>query len=288
MTEKSREELTAPYDLAPIHEANLKILKEIDRICRKYRIQYFIDSGTLLGAVRHQGFIPWDDDADVAFTRDNYEKFAKVARKELPRGMKLLEPHQLGGGEAFYDFTPRILYMNSKTHEDGPEMQFYGGRLNHLHVDLFIQDELPECKVKAVCVKALHTLVYGLAMGHRYQLDYSRYKGIGRIAVKVLAAAGKKLPMKVIRRMQHGLAVRYNKGNSRLRYYSNYQPDYLYVTIEKQWNDEIVELPFEDTVLMAPQNWDQVLRQIYGNYMELPPKEKRVPAHSAIEIQVTG
>lgn len=288
MEEKDRQELSAPYDLTPIHEANLKILKEIDRICRKYKIQYLIDSGTLLGAVRHQGFIPWDDDADVAFTRDNYEKFAKVVRKELPRGMKLLEPHQLGGGNAFYDFTPRILYMNSKTHEDGPKMQFYGGRLNHLWVDLFIQDDLPECKVKAAFVRGLHTLVYGLAMGHRYELDYSKYGRLGRIAVKVLAAAGKRIPMKIIRRMQHSLAVRYNGGNSRLRYYSNYQPDYLQVTIEKQWNNQSVDLPFEDTVLMAPANWEQVLKQIYGDYMQLPPRKKRVPTHSAIEIQVTG
>lgn len=289
-SDTSRIELTAPYDLAPVHEANLKILKEIDRICRKYEIRYFIDSGTLLGAVRHQGFIPWDDDADVAFTRDNYEKFAKVVKKELPKGMKLLEPHQLGGGNAFYDFTPRIVYMNSRTHEDGPEMQFYGGRLNHLWVDLFIQDDLPDCRVKAACVRTLHTIIYGLAMGHRYQLDYSKYGAAGRAAVKILAGLGKRIPMKVIRRIQHKLAVRYNgmKKKSKFRYYSNYQPDYLYVTIEKQWNDETVDLPFEDTVLMAPENWDQVLRQIYGDYMQLPPKEKRVPTHSAIEIQVTG
>ena len=288
MTKDNPEDLSVPYDLSPVHGANLKILKEIDRICRKYEIPYMIDSGTLLGAVRHQGFIPWDDDADVAFTRDNYERFAKVVRKELPKGLKLLEPHQLGGGRAFYDFTPRILYMNSRTHQDGPEMDYYGGRLNHLWVDLFIQDDLPECKVLASCVKALHTLVYGLAMGHRYQLDYSKYGTAGKMAVKILAGVGKRIPMKVIRRLQYGLAVCCNKGKSSLRYYSNYQPDYLYVTIRKQWNDETVDLPFEDTVLMAPKNWDQVLKQIYGDYMELPPADMRVPTHSAIEIQVTG
>ena len=167
-------------------------------------------------------------------------------------------------------------------------MEYYGGRLNHLWVDLFIQDELPQCRVKAAGIKALHTLVYGLAMGHRYQLDYSRYGLAGRTAVRILAAAGKRIPMKTIRRMQRRLAVCCNKGKSGLRYYSNYQPDYLYVTIRKQWNDETVDLPFEDTVLMAPKNWDQVLKQIYGDYMELPPADMRVPTHSAIEIQVTG
>ncbi len=63
------------YDLTKVHQANLGILKEIDRICRKHGIQYLLDAGTLLGAVRHKGFIPWDDDADVAFTRTNYEAF---------------------------------------------------------------------------------------------------------------------------------------------------------------------------------------------------------------------
>ena len=66
------------YDLSAVHGADLAILKEIDRICRKHKIQYLMDAGTLLGAVRHKGFIPWDDDADVAFTRENYEKFKEV------------------------------------------------------------------------------------------------------------------------------------------------------------------------------------------------------------------
>ena len=73
------------FDLTKVHEVNLKLLKEIDRICRKYKIKYALDSGTLLGAVRHGGFIPWDDDVDVMFTRKNYEMFAKVVRRELPR-----------------------------------------------------------------------------------------------------------------------------------------------------------------------------------------------------------
>ena len=59
-----------PYPgLEKVHRANLRLLKEIDRICRKYKISYMLDSGTLLGAVRHEGFIPWDDDVDLAFTR---------------------------------------------------------------------------------------------------------------------------------------------------------------------------------------------------------------------------
>ena len=60
------------YDMSGVHSANLKILKEVDRICRMYKIRYGLDAGTLIGAVRHHGFIPWDDDADVYFTRSQY------------------------------------------------------------------------------------------------------------------------------------------------------------------------------------------------------------------------
>lgn len=278
--------MSKEYDLTAVHQANLKMLKEIDRICRKYEIQYMLDAGTLLGAVRHKGFIPWDDDADVVFTRENYERFARVVRKELPEGMEFLEPRQLGGGEAFYDFTPRLLYLNSQTHEDEEEMRFYGGKLNHLWVDLFIQDTLPENKAAASFAKLLQTGIYGLAMGHRYRLDYSKYNLVNKVFVAVLASVGKRIPMKTIRRMQRAVAVKDNKKKSRLRYYSNYQPDFLYVTVEKEWCDQVVDLPFEDTVLMAPKGWHQVLTWIYGDYKELPPKEKRVPAHSSIRIKV--
>ena len=158
------------WDLTRVHEANLKLLKEIDRICRKYKIKYMIDSGTLLGAVRHQGFIPWDDDADVIFTRPNYEKFLKVAGRELPEGMTLLRPEDIRGGKVFYDFTTRIIYDNSRVHEDNEQMQFYEGKLNHIWVDLFIIDRLPESRFGAFFAKFLQKVVYGMAIAHRDRL----------------------------------------------------------------------------------------------------------------------
>ena len=274
------------YDLTRVHETNLKILKEIDRICRKYKIQYMLDGGTLLGAVRHQGFIPWDDDADVAFTRHHYEAFLKVVRRELPDTMELIMPWSFQKGRVFFDFTARIIYKNSRTHENTEEMEFYEGKLNHLWVDLFIIDELPQSKGGAALTLLMHKAVYALSMGHRYHLDYQKYSPFHKLAVGCCSTVGRLIPMHFLFRLQQLVAKKDKKGRSNLRYYSNYQPDYLYVTLKKEWCEELVELDFCDTKLMASKYWHDVLTWVYGDYMTLPPKEKRVPSHSTIQIQV--
>ena len=274
------------YDLTRVHETNLKILKEIDRICRKYKIRYMLDAGTLLGAVRHKGFIPWDDDADVAFTRNNYEAFMKVVRRELPDTMELVMPWSYRDGKAFYDFTARIIYKNSRTHEESEEMKFYGGKLNHLWVDLFTIDTLPANKLDATATLLMHKMIYGMAMGHRYHLDFGKYSLFHKLAVGGMSTVGKFVPLSVLFRLQRMVALRDHKKKSQKLYYSNYQPDYLYVTLQKEWCEDIVDLDFCDTKLMASSHWDEVLTWIYGDYMKLPPEDKRIPSHSTIEIQV--
>lgn len=274
------------YDLSRVHEANLDILKEIDRICRKYKIKYMMDAGTLLGAVRHKGFIPWDDDADVVMTRNHYESFLKVAKRELPKGMTLLEPDQLRGGKAFYDFTPRIVYEKSRMHEDNEMMQFYEGKLNHLWVDIFILDKLPENKIGAELTRFIHKVIYGMAMGHRYKLDLSKYRLKEKIYVGGLSLLGRAIPMRALFFLQRRAAVMSNKRKSRKRYYSNYQPDFLYVTLEDKWCEETMDLEFNGVSLMAPRGWDHVLTWVYGDYKKLPPKEMQVPAHSTMKIKI--
>lgn len=274
------------YDLSKVHEANLKILTEIDRICRKYKIKYAMDSGTLLGAVRHKGFIPWDDDVDVIFTRANFEMFLKVAGRELPEGMSLLRPEELGDGKVFYDFTPRIIYENSRVHEDDEQMRFYGGKLNHLWVDLFVMDRLPDQEAAAGRAKFYQKVIYGLAMAHRDKLDFSKYSIADKLRVGLLAAAGHLIPMRALYKLQQRIAAKDRTKRTKRWYCSNYQPDFLYVTIDGDWCETVVDLDFEGRRFMAPKGYTHVLEQIYGDYMTLPPEDKRVPAHSTIEIQI--
>lgn len=278
--------MAVSYDMSRVHEANLKILKEIDRICRKYKIKYALDAGTLIGAVRCHGFIPWDDDADVAFTRSQYEAFRKVAARELPPQMEILDPDSYRGGKAFYDFTSRIIYKNSRCHEDTPEMDYYEGKLNHLWVDLFIIDRLPKSRLCAWWTRFLQKAVYGMAMGHRCRLDFQKYSPLHKLFVVGLASVGRIVPMKALFAAQRSISLMNRHSRGELCYYSNYQPDYLYVTVHRDWCANVVDMDFEDTRLMVPEGWHQVLTEVYGDYMQPPPGEEQVPTHSSLEIQI--
>ena len=278
--------MTEHYDMSKVHAASLKILKEIDRICRKYKIRYALDAGTLIGAVRHKGFIPWDDDADVVFLRSQYEAFVKVAKRELPDTMELLLPDSYRDGRAFFDFTPRIIYKNSRCHQDSPEMNFYGGKLNHIWVDLFILDKLPASPAGAAVTRFVHKAIYGLAMGHRPGLDFKKYSLIHKIFVGGLAGVGRFIPLRLIFAMQRAAALKDRRSRGTRWYYSNYQPDYLYVTLEGSWCEAVEDTAFEDAQLMIPKGWHEVLTEVYGDYMQLPPEEKRVPTHSSQQIEI--
>ena len=278
--------MTEHYDMSKVHAASVKILKEIDRICRKYKIRYALDAGTLIGAVRHKGFIPWDDDADVVFLRSQYEAFVKVAGRELPDTMELLLPDSYRDGRAFFDFTPRIIYKNSRCHQDSPEMNFYGGKLNHIWVDLFILDKLPASPAGAAVTRFVHKAIYGLAMGHRPGLDFKKYSLVHKIFVGGLAGVGRFIPLRLIFAMQRAAALKDRRSRGSRWYYSNYQPDYLYVTLEGSWCEAVEDAAFEDAQLMIPKGWHEVLTEVYGDYMQLPPEEKRVPTHSSQQIEI--
>lgn len=276
------------YDLSKVHEVNLKLLKEIDRICRKYKIKYALDAGTLLGAIRHGGFIPWDDDVDIVMTRKNYEMFKKVVRRELSEGMTFVEPDEYHDGKAFFDFVPRILYDKSQKFAESEKMAFYDDKISRLWVDIFILDALPGGKIAKPVTKLMHCVVYGLALGHRYQIVYSDYKGMMKLFVGVLSNIGKLIPFKFTYKVWNMLCRMNENKQTPLYFYTNYAPNWYYVEMERDWSDHVKTVPFENTELFIPEGWEPCLTQLYGDYMKLPPVEKQVPEHSDMEIKIYG
>lgn len=272
------------YGLLAVQEMNLEILKEIDRICSKYGISYMLDAGSLIGAIRHNGFIPWDDDADIAMSRENWEIFKRVLRKELPAHMCLLLPEGMRGGRAFYDFTPRILYKQSRRHPATPEDEYYEHRLNHVWVDVFILDRIPKNRIAAGLVRLLQKKIYLLSMGHRYRIDYRKYGILHKPLVFIFSHLGRLWPMRFLFGLQEGLSVLFQKLPCKNLYYSNYQPDYLHITLKREWIGKMIRISFEDTQLCVPEHYEEILSLVYGDYMKLPPRNKRKPTHGSTEI----
>lgn len=172
-------------------------------------------------------------------------KHLKSSKKRTSRYNGTGRTRQFPWRKSIFDFTPRIIYKKSRMHPDSNKMDYYDGKLNHLWVDLFILDKLPKGKAAAEITRFLHKAVYGLAMGHRHDLDYTKYSLMYKVFVGGLATIGKFIPMKAIFFMQKAIALKDKHSKGDLRYYSNYQPDYLYVTLHKDWCEEVIDAPLK-------------------------------------------
>ena len=274
------------YGMQKLQMANLFILREIDRICTKYKINYTLDSGTLLGAIRHGGFIPWDDDADIAMTRGNFEAFKKIVKRELSDKLEFIMPNEFKNGSVFYDFTPRIIYKASSRYKN-KKNDPYEGKLNHIWVDIFIIDKLPNNNMLRKFILSIQKLIYLFAMGHRKKLELCKYKGLMKIAVLIFSSIGKLLPMKSLFKLQDRISRFYSKkkGN-KMYYYSNYQPDYIDLKFKENCFESYSKILFEEVMLSVADEYDSILNTVYGNYMVLPPKSERVPTHGSTEIEI--
>ena len=242
----------------------LSILKVIDDICRKHDLKYWLDGGTLLGAVRHSGFIPWDDDIDIAMDYQDMKRFAEVAPKELPEGLFLQSPET---DPHVKEQMVKVRDLNSLYIEKGDN--FVDDYVKGIFVDIFpfeAHPDMPKSLLKRLA-KGITKSNSILHHPHTYSL---------RAFAEFFWFGGKLLLYQAVWTL-----LKLVLPSSR---YANIPKMNGYgITHDRETVLPLSTIQFEDTAFPAPHDPDQYLRNIYGNYMEIPPVEKR-HFHSVVII----
>lgn len=262
-----------------LHVVNTRLLAELDRVCRLHGIRYYMDGGTLIGAVRHHGAIPWDDDVDVTMKRADYERFIKEAVPDLAEGYQFICPADFGEN-CFYDYVSHIAYVNSQVADpQDPEVKYYKGLRNHILLDIFVMDEITDSRPGQKIQVTKLRFRYGLSWAYRYSMDNEKYTKLQKAGIKVLCALGRRQSQSQLMEKFYRLGTRYDgKGTGFL-----YSPDYMFeelgIIYPKAWFDKTVDLEYEGHMFIGPAGYDKVLTSMFGDYMKLPPKEEQVPRH---------
>lgn len=259
--------------LEKLHAEQIKILNEFDRICTKYNLTYFLVGGTLLGAVRHKGFIPWDDDLDVSMPREDYEKLIKVCQQDLQNDFYI---DYYNNNKSYYKpFAKMKLRGTTFIEKDTQNV----ASNQEIWVDIFPLDYLKDDK-KAQKQKYYIDKIHNIALTKgKVNVRLSKIK---KLIVNVFFGVySNSTLIKIIEKIMK----RQNKIFDK-KYYVNFGSQYGIKKqthlIEKYY--PIKKIDFEGKKYNVPNDYDYVLKKIYGNnYMELPPIEKRV-THNPVKI----
>lgn len=257
-------------EIEEIREILLSLMDEIHAICEKHGLRYYLSGGTLIGAVRHNGFIPWDDDIDIYMPRPDYDKFMQIYQEE---GDNILYEHCLN--EDYKYPYAKLCKKNTRLIEKGG----YGGVDMGVYLDIFPLDALgnSEAEAKKLMRKLLPYVNLNLSLlvdQWRENVSFVKNFAIWNLHnVAIMMGGHKKLLKKVDK-----IIRTYDYETS--AYVGEFIDEIQYKRItDKKLYDARILHEFEGRQYYIPAGYDKILTDFYGDYMTPPPKEKQVLTH---------
>lgn len=244
------------YDLKKLHNNMLDILSAIDETCRKYNLRYYLIAGTMLGAVRHKGFIPWDDDADVCMPHSDYDKLIEHASEWLPKRYELI----CAENDKTYPQPFAKIQDSETTLIEHAHLRYLGG----VYVDVFPVDGMPDSKL----AQRFHYFHYK----HLCKLLYFTYRDPYRHG----HGPSSWLPL-LCRKLftVEGLQRSIRKVLTKYDFYKSHNvlcfDDGLRSVVERSVYGTPKPYNFEDRTLLGVEQADKLLTKMYGDYMTPPP-----------------
>ncbi len=254
-------------ELEKLQALELKIAGEVRRICEKHGIRYFLIAGSALGAVRHQGFIPWDEDMDFGMVRPEYERFLAACREELDPSVYFLQTMETDPGYAFA--FAKIRLCGTKIVETfSRDARCRQG----IYVDIFPFDLIPDdpaARNRQRRARLIAKLLYASKLGYRAG---GGKNAVIRGGIRALAAV---LPRGFLLSAKKKAYAMYRDANGRDMVTAEGSYGYTREIISASYTEELVPMPFGTETFPVFARYDEYLRGMYGDYMTPLPPEAR-------------
>ena len=250
----------------------LEVIKEFVRICEKYDLNYFALFGTCIGAVRHKGFIPWDDDIDMGMPRNDYEKFCEIVPNECKGKFRIVGPDSQ---EKFYNLVPHFCKSNTRFATNYDHGNFNMG----IGFDIFVYDEIDKLEKKGNKQIRISNICRSLYMCYNVDFYKNSVFKEGNLIPRIVAGIAHRV-LRIIPNFDSIIYEFYKKNVIVKDLNSNVLTQFsdtmsLESIISKEELFPLKKLDFEDIKINVPNQYDKILKRVYGNYMELPPIDKR-------------
>ena len=264
LEEEVRNDYTVSAGMKKVWAVQIELLEELKRVCEKYRLTYYADSGTLIGAVRHKGFIPWDDDIDIVMMREDYRKLQEVAEKEFLYPVFLQSTYS---ENAFFKGYSRLMNLDT-TAVSGHDAE--KGFSHGVCIDIFPLDRIPDDEKEFLKWKKKIRRMYSALYAYAYSGGSQGNKPYAYVRQGAILAYRSVIDrygyMKLFKKYED-LCCRYNNTETgRVSYiaYSRGKAKHLW---RRCLFDTSHEVPFEFTTINIPDGYDERLRVEYGDYM---------------------